>query len=363
MEKNGYPAVNSEKTIFMKRDGSDFIIHGLFVDDMMHVPTCERLKKEFMDKYSKDFDITGGGLMETFLGMQVEQSKSTVRLHLDNYIRELLDEYKAYAQKSLRPKRVPIQPGLILTQEDSPIVPEKRKQKFYRSFVAKLQFAASWVRFDISYTVAQLARFCASAGSSHWAALHHLMEYLEHVPSFKLTYRRRSELSNGLSGYCDSDWANSVSRRSTTGNLFLYNGTPISWRSKLQKTISLSTAEAEYYSASSAAVEVIYLRYLLKNMGFAPKKWTPVYEDNNACIEWGNNVIGGRERAKHIDIRKHFAHEAIQNGHLRLVRVNTSEQLADIFTKGLHHQQWENCVSAILNGGRKGRRSSRGESR
>ena len=176
------------------------------------------------------------------------------------------------------------------------------------------------------------------------------MEYLTHVPSFKLTYRRRSELSNGLSGYCDSDWANSVSRRSTTGNLFLYNRTPISWRSKLQKTISLSTAEAEYYSASAAAVEVTYLRYLLKSMGFAPKtrKWTPVYEDNNACIEWGNNVIGGRERAKHIDIRKHFAHEAIQNGHLRLVRVDTSEQLADIFTKGLHHQQWENCVSAIL---------------
>ncbi len=74
-------------------------------------------------------------------------------------------------------------------------------------------------------------------------------------------------------------------------------------------------------------------------MGFAPKTWTPIYEDNNACIEWGNNnIIGGRERAKHIDMRKHrdFAHEAIQKGHLRLVRVDTSEseQLADILTKG-----------------------------
>ena len=86
MEKNGYPAVNSEKTIFMKRDGDDFIIHGLFVDDMMHVPTCERLKQEFLEKYTKDFEITGGGLMETFLGMQVEQSKKAIRLHLDDYI-------------------------------------------------------------------------------------------------------------------------------------------------------------------------------------------------------------------------------------------------------------------------------------
>ncbi len=98
----------------------------------------------------------------------------------------------------------------------------------------------------------------------------------------------RSELSNGLSGYCDSDSANSSSRSSTAGNLFLYSRAPISWRSKLQKTVVLSTAEAEYNAASSAAVEVIYLRYLLRSMGFAPKKWTPVYEDNNACIEWGN---------------------------------------------------------------------------
>jgi hypothetical protein len=131
MEKNGYPAVNSEKTIFMKRDGDDFIIHGLFVDDMMHIPTCERLKTEFLEKYTKDFDITGGGLMETFLGMQVEQSKKAISLHLDNYIRELLDEYKAYATKSLRPKLTPIQPGLVLSQEDCPIVPDARKQKFY----------------------------------------------------------------------------------------------------------------------------------------------------------------------------------------------------------------------------------------
>ena len=61
-------------------------------------------------------------------------------------------------------------------------------------------------------------------------------------------------------------------------------------------------AQAEYYSASLGAVEVIYLRQLLLDMGFGPTSPTPVYEDNTACIEWTNNVIGGRERAKHIDI-------------------------------------------------------------
>ena len=132
--------------------------------------------------------------------------------------------------------------------------------------------------------------------------------------------------------------------------VMLYNKSPIMWKPKMQKTTALSTAEAEYYSASMAGCEVLYLRELRHRLGFAQKKPTPVYEDNAACIEWGNNVIGGRERAKHIDIRKHFAHEAVQNGHLRLVRVDTSKQLTDIFTKGLHPQAWASCVKAILGG-------------
>jgi hypothetical protein len=116
----------------------------------------------------------------------------------------------------------------------------------------------------------------------------------------------------------------------------------------MQKTVALSTAEAEYYAASGSAVEAIYLRSLLRNMGFAPDTWTPVHEDNNACIEWGNNVIGGRERAKHIDIRKHFAHDAIRAGHLRLIRVDTADQLADVFTKSLQPRQFASCMSGIL---------------
>ena len=103
----------------------------------------------------------------------------------------------------------------------------------------------------------------------------------------------------------------------------------------MQKSVSLSTAEAEYYAASEMAIEILYLRNLLANMGFAELPNTPVYEDNTACIEWGNHVIGGRERAKHIDIRKHFAHEVIQNQEMRLIKVDTANQLADIFTKPL----------------------------
>ncbi len=86
------------------------------------------------------------------------------------------------------PKRVPFSPGVILRPEDSPTLQDPSKQTFYRSFVAKLQFAASWIRCNISFAVSKLARFCASAGSTYWATLHHLMEYVKGLPSFKITY-------------------------------------------------------------------------------------------------------------------------------------------------------------------------------
>jgi hypothetical protein len=97
-------------------------------------------------------------------------------------------------------------------------------------------------------------------------------------------------------------------------------------------------------------------RTLLERLGFKQKRPTPIYEDNTACIEWGNNVIGGRERAKHIDIRKHFAHEVIQNGAMRLIKVPTALQLADILTKGLHLPQVLACVDGLL--GRKSNSST-----
>ena len=118
--------------------------------------------------------------------------------------------------------------------------------------------------------------------------------------------------------YCYSDWGTSDSLRSMTANIFRYNGAPIRGKSKLQKSLAFSTAG--YYSASLGAAEVIYLRHLLRDMGFEPKLPTPGYEDNTvtACIEWNNNVVGGREQVKHIDIRKHFAHESAQVWHLRV---------------------------------------------
>jgi hypothetical protein len=95
----------------------------------------------------------------------------------------------------------------------------------------------------------------------------------------------------------------------------------------MQKTVSLSTTETEYYAKCCTYAICETQR---ENI-----------EVNTACIEWGNHVISGRERAKHIDIRKHFAHEAIQNSKMRLVKIGTSNKLADISTKPLQLPRWD----------------------
>jgi hypothetical protein len=196
----------------------------------------------------------------------------------------MLEEYKADIKQDLKPKKMPMQPGVVLTKDDGPESPDPKEQKIYRSFVAKKQFVANWVRYDVSFAAPQLARFCASAGVSHSAALHHVMGYLNSNPSFKLVHQ--SGNYNGLDGFADSDWGNTESRRSTTGLLAPYNKSIVLWRSRMQKTIALSTAEAEYYSASEIAVEIIYLRNLIRNMSLPQEDDTPVYEDNTACIEY-----------------------------------------------------------------------------
>ena len=106
-------------------------MHGLFVDDMMHAPTCNKLCGEFLTLYQMDFEleITGLGLMETFLGMEVKQPGKVIKFHLDSYIQGVLKDYKEYIKRSLRLKRMPMSPGLVLDNEVCPYLPDPRKQK------------------------------------------------------------------------------------------------------------------------------------------------------------------------------------------------------------------------------------------
>ena len=115
----------------------------------------------------------------------------------------------------------------------------------------------------------------------------------------------------------------------------MLNGAAVSWKSKRQPVVALSTAEAEFIAASSMVQEVIYARRLLEKLGFPQTDPTPIFEDNSTCIKWAGGAVGGTDRAKHIDLREHFVHEAVTNKVLQLEPVDSVDNVADLLTKPL----------------------------
>jgi hypothetical protein len=128
MEEHGYLPINNEKKIFMKWEDEDFI-HGVCMDDFATIPRSQKLKDEVEALYSADFDVTGGGVMTTFLGLEVEQTEGGTSLSLDTYIKELVEEYRNIHKKFIMKQSVPMSPGLVLNKEDCPELPDPIKQK------------------------------------------------------------------------------------------------------------------------------------------------------------------------------------------------------------------------------------------
>lgn len=150
-------------------------------------------------------------------------------------------------------------------------------------------------------------------------------------------------------GYSDSDYANDVdTRRSTTGFVFMLNGGPITWNSQRQRTVALSTTEAEYMAGCAAAKEAIWLRQLLSDIKETVGDATPLYIDNQSAIKIIHNPEF-HKRTKHIDIRFHFIRERQQLGEIAGEYVCSDEQLADILTKPLPPDRFETLRGMLMN--------------
>jgi len=148
--------------------------------------------------------------------------------------------------------------------------------------------------------------------------------------------RGPTDKANLLWGYVDSDWAGCPdSRKSTSGYVLMLNGSAVSWKSKKQSVVALSSAEAEFVAASSLVQEVIYTRRFLENLGFPQSSPTQIFEDNRTCVAWSEGSVGGSDRAKHIDLREHFVHDAVAKGVLKLVSIASAANVADLLTKPL----------------------------
>lgn len=210
--------------------------------------------------------------------------------------------------------------------------------------VGSLLYAAMATRPDIAQAVSVVSKFNADPNAAHLTAVKRILRYLKGTVNLALKYER-SELGT-LIGFSDADWAGDQDdRRSTTGNVFLLNGGAMSWLSKKQATVSLSTAEAEYVALSQAAQESTWLKRLLTDLGMSDGP-TVILEDNQGAIAIVKNPVN-HSRMKHIDIHYHYIRECVKNGQIQVQYCPTVDMKADILTKPLTRQRFEHLRREI----------------
>ena len=265
----------------------------------------------------------------------MKDETGNILLHQAKFAQQILQEYPFWKKGNVsKVPLTPMIPNQRLTKKDCPEHPIPERVEKFRKIIGSLNYLACWTRPDLCFAVSQLSQFLSNPGDAHIIAAKQVLQYLAATSLFGLKYQNaKLNQYDILHGYVNADWAGDHDTfKSTSGYVFLLNGSAISWKSKRQPTIALSTAEAEYMAASRAAQEAVYLRRLLRNLGYTQQNPTIVYEDNEAAIKWSESPCG-MERARHIDLRKHFVHEKVREMEMALVKIEGHEQVADAFTK------------------------------
>ena len=232
--------------------------------------------------------------------------------------------------------------------------PERKQSWHYRSAIGMLNYLAASTRPDCLFAVHQCARFSVNPKLSHERALKRIVRYLKGTRDKGLILQ--PDASKGVQCFVDADFASGytpetsedpISVYSRTGYVIFYFNCPILWVSKLQTEISLSTVEAEYIALSQAMRDIIPFQSQMKAMNeiFGDETIPPVifcklFEDNNGALELANTPRY-RPRTKHIAIKYHHFREHVRNGSIKISAIDTKEQIADQFTKGLSTSSFE----------------------
>jgi hypothetical protein len=201
----------------------------------------------------------------------------------------------------------------------------------YREAIGSLMYASVATRPDITYAVSTLSQFLENPGEAHWEAVKRVFRYLSGTHDHVLTYGgERHELL----GFTDADGSSQEHRHAISGHAFLIDGGAVSWSSRKQELVTLSTAESEYVAATHAAKELIWLCRLKGDLSAPATESTTLFCDNQAAVRL-TEADNYHARTKHIDIRYHFIRDVVAGGKVALVYCPTDDMTADILTKAL----------------------------
>jgi hypothetical protein len=315
--------------LYTKQDPDGSILYVcLYVDDLIFTGNNPAMFEAFKKRMFQEFEMTDIGLMAHFLGIEVTQSAEGIFISQSRYATEIL---KKYGMETSNAVTTPVDSGLELKKSDKGNI----DPTYFKSLVGSLRYLTC-TRPDILYGVGLVSRYMETPDQSHLFAAKRILRYIKGTHSDGLFYQSGGDLN--LAGYSDSDWGRDLDeRKSTTGFVFFIGDTAFTWTSKKQAIVTLSSCEAEYVAANSAVCHAIWLRNVLKHLGFPQEVPTEIYVDNRSAIALAKNPTH-HERSKHIDTRYHFIREHVKAKEVELVSCRTHDQAADIFTKPLKHE-------------------------
>jgi hypothetical protein len=213
----------------------------------------------------------------------------------------------------------------------------------YREAVGSLMYAAMGTRPDIAFAVSTVSQFSQNPGWAHWEAMKWIFRYLQGTKRLELVYGGDKR---GLVGYVDADGALQKHRWAISGYVFMIDGGAVSWSSKKQELVTLSTTEAKYVAATHAAKEVMWLRRLISEVSGPLEEPTTLFSDSQSAIALTKDGHY-HARTKHIDIRYHFIWYIIEAGHIKLIYCPTHEMTADVLTKALLSTKAKHFVTTL----------------
>jgi hypothetical protein len=331
--KLGFSRSNADPSVYSRISRSEVLYVAIYVDDLMIIGNDLKAIAKLKDELSRLFKMKDLGNIHYILGIKMTHTaEGSIIMSQTHYIDAILRQYN---MEDARAAGAPLNASVKLSKPMAEAtIDEQRYMRNvpYLNVIGSLMYLAQATRPDIAYAVGLLGRFASDPRPVHWEAAKHLMRYLIGTRNYCLKY---SKSNMPLYGYCDADWGNDTdTRRSTTGYVFMLSNGAITWQSKRQQTVALSSTEAEYMAATQATKEATWLIQLLKDLNQNIPKPLTIKCDNQSCISIAKNPVH-HQRTKHIDIQYHYVREKLKDNLITLQYCPTDQMVADLLTKAL----------------------------
>jgi hypothetical protein len=340
-EEEGLLQAAGDHCVFFNRENQLYV--GLYVDDMIICSPNQQNIDHLKTRLSDTFKMKDLGPAKHLLGMVIErdQQNRSLTINLNHYIRRALAEFGLAGAASVATPSEGYQGLQKSTNENE----QPANVTMYQRLVGQLNWCVRVCRPDIAFVTQKLSQHAHKPMACHWQAALRVLRYLKGTQQFGITYQAQKKLQ--IQGWCDSDYAADVNtRRSTMGWVFTLAGGAITWSSKLQRSVSTSTTEAEYYALSHAAKEAIWAKSMVHQLGLFAQGTVNLNGDNQSALQLVKNPEF-HAKTKHIDVALHHVREATENGEVNPQWIATAGQIADCLTKPLSKQLLQRHVEAM----------------